>query len=79
MGLSGCVNEDSNIQDESKQSSSKWSLHTQTFFGRLSFSRFTLAIQTLTSAGSLGKIKNALSLFFLLLRHTALQFVIVTE
>ena len=34
---------------------------------RLSFSRFSLAIQTLATAVSLGKEKKVLSLFFLLL------------
>ena len=46
------------MQEESKQSSSKWSLHTYTLLGKLSLSRFNLAIQTLAIAVSLGKEKK---------------------
>ena len=48
------------MQEESKQSSSKWSLHTYTLLGKLSLSRFNLAIQTLAIAVSLGKEKKVL-------------------
>ena len=75
MGLSWKVNEDCSIQDESRKSSSRWSLQIQTFFGRLSFSRFNLAIQVFASVASLGKVRKVLSLFFfsLLWQYTAEQ------
>ena len=45
-------------------------IRTLYWVGRLSFSRFSLAIQTLATAVSLGKEKKVLSLFFLLLFMT---------
>ena len=45
-------------------------IRTLYWVGRLSFSRFSLAIQTLATAVSLAKEKKVLSLFFLLLFMT---------